>query len=110
MNELEDKLNALLNDPEQMERFSDFAKSVMGGISAPEKNSEPGLDTGMIKRLGALLSGSGEKTSRDKKLLDAMRPYLSEKRRYKMDKAMKIARLAAVAELAAGEFGGDDDV
>ena len=37
-----------------------------------------------------------------------MRPYLSEKRRSKMDKAMKIAKLASIASIAA-QFGGDDD-
>lgn len=110
MNELEDKLNSLLNDPEQMERFAGFAKSVMGGISAPDKSETPDIDMGMIKKIGSLMSGSGAKSSRDEKLLEAMKPYLSEKRRDKMDKAMKIARLAAVAELAAGEFGGDGDV
>ena len=40
-------------------------------------------------------------------LLEAMRPYLSEKRRSKMDKAMKIAWLAQIARLAMGEMGGD---
>ena len=43
-------------------------------------------------------------------LLNAMKPYLSSSRRDKMDKAMRIARLAEIAELAAGEFGGSEDV
>ena len=45
-----------------------------------------------------------------KELFDAMKPYLSEKRRAKMDKAMKIARLARIAKLAMGELGEDKDV
>ena len=110
MNELEDKLNALLNDPKQMERFTDFARSVMGGMAPPEESKEPDIDMGMLRRLGSLLSGSGEKNSREQRLLEAMKPYLSDKRRDKMDKAMKIARLASVAELAVGEFGGEGDV
>ena len=108
MNELEDKLNSLLNDPEQMERFAGFAKSVMGGISAPDKSETPDIDMGMIKKIGSLMSGSGAKSSRDEKLLEAMKPYLSEKRRSKMDRAMKIAQLASIAN-AAALFGGDDD-
>ena len=40
----------------------------------------------------------------------AMKPYLAEKRRRKIDRAMKLARLASLAELAAGEMGEDDDV
>lgn len=54
------------------------------------------------------MKSSEAKTSNDKKLLEAMRPYLSEKRRSKMDKAMKIAKLASIASIAA-QFGGDDD-
>ena len=82
MSDFEDKLNKLLNDPKEMERFAGFAKSLMSG---------------------------GGRSSKDEKLLEAMKPYLSERRRSKMDRAMKIARLAGLAELAAGEFGGSDD-
>ena len=38
-------------------------------------------------------------------LLEAMKPFLSERRREKMDKAMKLARLAGLAGIAAAEFG-----
>lgn len=108
MNEFEDKLNALLNDPGQMERFASFAKSVMGGSAPPDTAPEaPDIDMGMIKRVSALLSGAEAKSSKDKRLLEAMRPYLSEKRRGKMDRAMKIARLASIASIAAEELGGD---
>ena len=55
-----------------------------------------------------MLSGKGG-AGRDAKLLEAMRPFLSEKRRGKMDRAMKIARLAGIAELAAEKLGGADD-
>ena len=41
-------------------------------------------------------------------LLEAMKPYLSEKRRAKMDKAIKIAGLARIARLAMGEMGDTD--
>ena len=48
--------------------------------------------------------------SASRHLLEAMKPYLAEKRRRKIDRAMKLARLASLAELAAGEMGEDDDV
>ncbi len=110
MGDFEDKLSKLLNDPKEMERFAGFAKSLMGGGEQEEKQEEslPELDMGMLKRISGLMSGGG-KSSKDTKLLEAMRPYLSEKRRSKMDRAMKLARLAGLAELAAGELGGDDD-
>lgn len=112
MSEFEDKLNKLLNDPHEMERFADFAKSIMGGSpgAQPSEKAEPfdAPDPAMLQQLSGLLKNGG-KDSKDKKLLEAMRPYLSEKRRSKMDKAMKIARLAGIAELAAGSLGGDDN-
>lgn len=100
MSELEDSLNSILNDPDKMQSIASMARSLMGG-DAPE--STPDIDTGALKKL--MGSGSG---NRDTKLLEAMRPYLSDKRRSKMDRALKIARLASLAQLASGE--GDADV
>ena len=69
-----------------------------------------GIDPGLISRISKLLSRSGSGDGERTALLNAMKPYLSEKRRSKMDKAMKLAKFAEIAELAADEFGGDDDV
>lgn len=106
MNEFEDKLNALLNDPGQMERFASFARSVMGGDA--QEAQAPDIDPGLMKRISGMISGEGGKGGNERKLLDAMRPYLSQKRRDKMDKALKIARLASLAALAAENEGGSD--
>ena len=110
MSDFEDKLNKLLNDPKEMERFAGFAKSLMSGAESPkrEQSAVPDIDPSILKNLSGILSGKGS-DSRDAKLLEALRPFLSERRRGKMDKAMKIARLADIAELAAGQLGGDDD-
>lgn len=109
MSEFEDKLNELLNNPSQMERFASMAKSLMGGEMPMPSMPEADIDAGMLKKISSLMSGADVKSGKDKKLLEAMRPYLSEKRRSKMDKAMKIARLASIAELAATQLGGDED-
>lgn len=117
MSELEDKINAVLGDPKQMEQITKLAKSFMGGGS-PGKAAEPepkgedafaslGIDGATLQRLGRLLRQGGGAKPQEQALLEAMRPYLSEKRRSKMDKAMKIARLAQIARLAMGEMEGD---
>ena len=118
MSELEDKINAVLGDPKQMEQITKLAKSFMGG-GTPGKAAEPepkgeedlfaslGMDGATLQRLGRLLRQGGAEKPQEQALLEAMRPYLSEKRRSKMDKAMKIARLAQIARLAMGEMGGD---
>ena len=123
MSELEDKINGILGDPAQMEKITGLAKSLMGGGSeTTEKAKSAGggldslmqslggsdaIDPAMLTRLSrALSSGAGEK-KQERALLEAMKPYLSEKRRSKMDKAIKLARLASIARIAMGEMGGD---
>lgn len=118
MSELEDKINSILADPEQMDKITKMARSLMGGGntesgSGTESRGEGdalaglGLDAASLQRLGRLLSRSGEQKPQERALLEAMKPYLSEKRRSKMDKAIKLARLAKIARLAMGEMGGE---
>ena len=110
MDEFGEKLNGLLNDPKQMESFASFAKSIMGGEMPFGAPSEPEIDPKLMQKLGGIIAKGDKESCNEKRLLDAMKPYLSEKRRSKMEKAMKLARLAAIAELAASEFGGEGDV
>ena len=117
MGELEDRLNAILGDPEQMEKIARLAKKLTGGEPEPPAGApagkggeEPGLDPAVLQRIGRLLH-AGTAQDRDRQaLLAAMRPYLSEKRRNKMDRAVRIARLAKMAQLAMGESGEERDV
>ena len=111
--ELGEKLDALLHDPQQLGRIAQLASSLVGDggetqpPSAPQP--EPGFDAGQLRRMLSAVRGSG-RDSASRHLLEAMKPYLAEKRRRKIDRAMKLARLASLAELAAGEMGEDDDV
>ena len=103
MDDFGDKLNAILNDPAALSRIGELAKSVMGGEAA-RGEPEPALDPGLISRVMGLLKRNGVK-SEERALLEAMKPFLSERRREKMDKAMKLARLSGLAGIAAAEFG-----
>lgn len=84
MDEIGEKLDALLNDPKQFGKIAQLASSILG-------------------------DGGGH-DSANRHLLEAMKPYLAEKRRRKIDRAMKLARLASLAELAAEDLEGDDHV
>ena len=114
MDEIGEKLDALLNDPKQFGKIAQLASSILGDggdKSAPPSAPEPDLDLdmGQLRRMLSAVRGSG-RDSASRHLLEAMKPYLAEKRRRKIDRAMKLARLASLAELAAGEMGEDDDV
>lgn len=137
MSELEDKINSILGDPAQMDMISNLAKSLMGGDGEAQTESpaldglgdmggladmarsflggggggggDGGIDPQMLGKISRLMSAGSRKDEKTV-LLEAMKPYLSEKRRSKMDKALSITRLAKLAGLALGESGGDGDV
>ena len=118
MSELEDKISEVLGDPEQMAQITRLAQSLMGGTDGGAAGAEPaaakppampelaalGIDADMLARITRLISSGSAQNADEQALLSAMRPYLSEKRRGKMDKAMKLARLARIARLAIGEL------
>ena len=107
MSELEDRLNSILSDPGQMEKIAGLARSLMGGESAAPAQSAP--EAALLKKLGGLMSADAQTPSREQALLTAMRPWLSQRRREKMDRAVQLARMARIARLAMGEPGGGDD-
>ena len=105
MSELEEQLNRILNDPEQMARINSLAQSLMGGEGPPAE--APDGDDALPGRLLSLLNrqdGDGDRQA----LLQAMKPYLSEKRRGKLDWAMRLTRMARLARLAMGELGNGE--
>ena len=110
MSDFEERLNSILNDPNQMDRIAAMAKSLMGGESEAVQAPKPSMSMDLpdIGRLMASFGGSGGGKSDNKRaLLEAMKPYLSPHRREKLDRAMKLARMIGMAETAFGLFGGD---
>ncbi len=108
MSELEDKINSVLGDPQQMEMISRLAKNLMGqDAQSAKQDSSGGIDPELIGRIGRFMrTDSGGSSA----VLEAMKPYLSEKRRGKVDRAIKLTRIARIARLAMGENGGEGDV
>ena len=113
MAELEDMINSVLSDPEQMSKIAGLAQSLMGGEdSSPVPKQSPlpgGLDPAMLGSLQRLMGAAEDKPGQSEALLRAMQPYLSEKRRSKMDRALKLAKLAKLAGFAMNELGGDKE-
>lgn len=126
MSELEDRINSILSSPEEMEKLTKMAQSLMAGGSegsviqespgseraaAPENPlGELGIDPGALASIGRIMSASGAAGGSNHTLLEAMKPYLSEKRRDKLARAMQLAKMAKLAGAAFSEYGGTGDV
>ena len=109
MNEFEEKLNAILSDPGEMEKISRLAAQLMGGGAPENEQPQTGSDNGaLFQRLAGLMggAGAGDKTA----LLQALSPYLRPERQAKLKKALNIARVARLARLTLEEYGGGSDV
>ncbi len=96
-NNLADKISELLSDPEGMARIEAMAQSLLGEEKERPQETAPevsGLE--LTRMLSALKSSGGDDRSR---LLLALRPHLSEGRRERVDKAIKLLRLISVMPL-----------
>lgn len=104
MAELEDKLNALLNDPSMMQQLMSMAQSIGGGQSAKPEGI-PDIDPSMLKKI-SLLANQGSIDKNQQTLLKALHPYLSQQRIRKLEKAMRAAHMAKAATgvLSSGAF------
>ena len=102
MDEMEDKLNAILGNPQLMQQIMSMAQSL--GQSAPEapppkqepSPSMPDIDPVMIGKFMSL-AGKTNIDQNQKALLCALQPYLTQQRIQKLEKAMRAARLAGAA-------------
>lgn len=111
-------LESVLSNPEQMEKITHMAQSIMGGELpvkepvehiSPEKKStgtESPDGTGILSMLGKAFGGSRTK-SRSTQLLLAMRPYMRPEKQEKLDRAIKIAEMVHIAGAVMKEYGGD---
>ena len=100
MDDLNAKLSGILSDPEAMKEIAALASSL--GVDAPGVHKAPdppppapadsAAALSMMSSLVPLL-GSLRADDDTTRLLDAIRPFLSEERRQKLDKAKKLIRL-----------------
>ena len=95
MDDLQETLSAILNDPKQMEELTQMASGLLGG----GESEMPEL-TGILKQLNGPPSNT-------QKLLSAMEPFLKPGKREKLNRALRIAKLASVAEIALQEKEGE---
>lgn len=101
MDELTEKLSALLSDPDGMEKIKSMAQGLLGN-PAPVKENPPApsndIDIGAITRIMSLMKSSRKDDERVKLLL-ALKPNLSPERQSRVDSAVKILKLIDLAPL-----------
>ena len=112
MSEMEDKLGAVLSNPDMMEKIMAMAQSLTQSqpqqadpqpSMPPVKPQQlvPGVDPGTLQRVFSV----AQQTNIDKNqqsLLRSLGPYLARERLMKLEKAMRAAKIAGIAATALG--------
>lgn len=112
MGDMEEKLNSLLSDPGAMENIARMVQQLTSGEVQKEEQSPTEKLVSPPPALGKILGqiqGGGQRDDKTQ-LLQAMKPYLKEERQRKMERALKLAKMARLAGLAMrAEQGGEED-
>ena len=103
MEDFENKLGQILGNPEMMGKIMAMAQSFGAQEAPPEPPPEapqeagmPEIDLATIQKLTGLMGKAGV-DNQQKALLSALSPYISQNRIWKLEKAMRAAKLAGVA-------------
>ena len=103
MEEMENKLNAILNDPNMMQQIMSLSQTMGQQSQAPpsEPAPMPPIDLSMVQKLSGL-AGQGNVDKKQQDLLRALGPYISQQRLTRLERAMRAAKMAAVATSVLG--------
>ena len=99
MEDLENKLGAVLNNPEMMQKVMSFDQSFNQSEEATRQEVPTAgfdIDPSMIQRISGLAKQSGIDKNQQS-LLRALNPYLSRQRIQKLERAMRAAKMASMA-------------
>lgn len=118
MDEMNDKISSILNDPKMMQQIMSMAQTL--GASSPgpeppkqERSPEPkpprqdfpgGFDINAIQQISRFAQ-QGNIDKREQALLRALGAYLSKDRISRLEKAMRAAKLAKIASAAITSTG-----
>lgn len=123
MAQWEEKLGAILNNPQAMSQIMSIAQS-LGGAQEPEETSAPPdappepapeppvqapeLDPKVMEVGMRALAAWQEPGDSRSALLLALRPLMKEERRGKIDKAIQITRLSKVVRVVLDSWQGGE--
>ncbi len=95
MDDLSEKLNSILSDPQSLNRIREMAEGLLGEQKPAVNDPLGDIDIGKIMNIVGKIKNSG--SSQREKLLLALRPHLKEDRRERVDTAVKILKLIEIA-------------
>lgn len=112
MDQMEEKLGAILNNPQMMQQIMAMAQTMSQSKPEPSKSPEPSqstpkmpeIDLSMLKNLSGFASQNSI-SKEQKALLAALGPYLSRDRVQKLEKAMRAEKMARLASTFLGQGG-----
>lgn len=122
MEDMDSKLNAMLNDPAAMARIIQMAQQLSGGAAqtAPPPPPPPpqgapsppptdgiGFDPMLLAKFLPLLQDLRQSNSQTTQLLYALRPFLKEEKQPKVERAAKLAHLICIGKRFLTEGGLD---
>lgn len=120
MDDMDSKLNAMLNDPAAMARIIQMAQQLSGGAqpNTPPQNPPPpppqsgpppgdGFDPMLLAKFLPLLQELRQSNSQTTQLLYALRPFLKEEKQSKVERAAKLAHLICIGKRFLTEGGLD---
>lgn len=94
MDEINDKLSKILNDPESMEKVRQMAESILGeDESATDDTPLPDMDPAIISKIAGIIQKLNTGGDTRSALLLALKPLVSKRRQKKVDTAIKLLRL-----------------
>ena len=105
MAEMDEKLGAILNNPQMMQQIMSMAQSL--GQSASQKQeqkaeSAPSLpDPDLLQKLSGIASVSGA-DSQQQALIHALGPYVGSEKLRRLERAMRAAKMAQLASSLLG--------
>ena len=107
MEQMEDKVSAILSNPELMGQIMSMAKSLGQSAPQPEQAPQtemPSFDPAILTKLTSL-AGQGQVDGNQRALLTALHPYLSSRKITKLERAMRAAKMARMASSFLGQGG-----
>ena len=110
MDSMEEKLGAILNNPQMMQQIMSLASSLGSSEQQkpetlpPQAPELPNLDIGMLQKLSGL-AGRTAVDQNQQTLLHALSPYLSRDRINRLERAMRAAKTARIATDLLGNGG-----